>query len=284
MPIMGLFMHNRVTRIAAFGLLALAEIAFVPSNGFAQDDAPAADPAPAASTEEVSSLAWFAKSEGFFLFPQLAIGIAIVAMIGTGVFFSLRSRFINDGFVANFEAMVKNRQFKEAFEAAKADPTILGKVLSAGMARLTDGHADAIQAMQETGASENMKIEHRLSYLGMLANIATLVGLLGTVAGMVASFMVLATSDVSPSPTELAKGVSQALVTTIVGLIESIPAIMGYTILGNLNSRRITEVGIISDNLMRPFKQVAVARKPAAAPAAPPQPAAAVPAPTPPSA
>lgn len=242
--------------------------------------APAATPAPAsAPKQEQSFLGWVIGAMGVFFFPQLALGIAIFALIGVNFLGGTRSRFINQPFIDQFDAMVKNRQYKEAFEAAKVENNFLGKILTSGLSRLTDGYAEAVTAVQDSASVENMKNEHRLSVLSMMANIATLVGLLGTVWGMVASFMVLARSDVAPPPSELAKGVSQALVTTVVGLLEAIPAIIAFTFISNLNSKRLVEVGVAADNLMRPFKQVSVGRPkpagptPAAAPSPSPAPA-----------
>lgn len=252
--------------------------------------APAAGGAAASKARESNALQWYIESEGVvFFLVQLALGIAILAFIGINILGASRSRFVNPAFVEQFDAMVKNRQYKEAFELAKIENNFLGKVMTAGLSRLTDGYADAVTAVQETGSVENMKNEHRLSILSMMANIATLVGLLGTVVGMVWSFKVLSYSDVAPPPSELAKGVSQALVTTVTGLVEAIPAIIAFTIFSNLNNKRVAEVGVAADNLMRPFKQVAIGRKPAAAPApgagSPPQaPAAAAPAGGPPPA
>lgn len=226
--------------------------------------APAASNPPADGMPQKNWLSWTIEACGIFFYPQLAIMVAIVAIIGTNAFGVMRSRFINNAFVESFEGMTKGKQFKEAFESAKSDHTFLGKIVTAGLSRLSDGYPDALAGMQDAGVAENMKNEHRLSYLSMLANIATMVGLLGTVAGMVSSFTVLSTSDVSPSPSALAQGVSMALVTTVIGLVEAIPAIMAYTILGNLNSRRVLEVAQVGEHLMRPFKTVAVARRPAA--------------------
>ncbi len=226
------------------------------------EPAPATSPAPTNGGPQKNWLSWTIEACGIFFYPQLAIMVAIVAIIGTNAFGVMRSRFINNAFVESFEGMTKGKQYKEAFESAKSDHTFLGKIMTAGLSRLSDGYTDAIAGMQEAGVAENMKNEHRLSYLSMLANIATMVGLLGTVAGMVSSFTVLSTSDVSPSPSALAQGVSMALVTTVIGLVEAIPAIMAYTILGNLNSRRVLEVAQVGEQLMRPFKTVSVARRP----------------------
>lgn len=230
--------------------------------------APKATPVETAPAPRSNWLSWTIEACGLFFYPQLAIMIAIVAIVSANAVSSMRTRFVGKGFVEEFDQLVKGRHFKEAFDRARAEPTLLGKMLSAGLQRLPEGYAEGAVALQETGSFENMRNEQRLSYLSMLANVATMVGLLGTVAGMVSSFTVLAESDVSPSPSALAQGVSMALVTTVIGLIEAIPAVMAYTIFSNINGRRLAETLVIGEQLLRPFKQVPVAKK--QAPAGPP--------------
>jgi biopolymer transport protein ExbB len=148
------------------------------------------------------------------------------------------------------------KKYQEAYELAKNDESFLGKVLSAGLARLSSGYPQAIEAMQEVGEEENMQLEHRLSYLALIGTIAPMFGLLGTVDGMVQAFSVIAQSTVSPKPYELAQGVMTALVTTLVGLWLAIPAIIAFNILRNRIQRLVLEVGIVSENLMSRFQNV----------------------------
>ena len=138
---------------------------------------------------------------------------------------------------------------------AKADESFLGLVLSAGLEKLQTGYEQAIEAMQEVGEEENMKLEHRLSYLGLIGTIAPMVGLLGTVVGMVESFSVIAQSTVTPKPADLAEGISKALITTLVGLVIAIPAIAVYNIIKNRIARLVLEVGIVSEGLMSRFQK-----------------------------
>ncbi len=228
----------------------------------------AQDEKKAAATEDTgepitqeSVLEWIYRAEGGFFWPQLAISIALVALIVTNSLALVRSRFVPDSLVAEFDRLVKERKYADAFELVRNDPSLLAQVVTAGLMRLPDGYSEAIEAMQEVAEEETMKHEHRLSYLAMLGNIATMVGLLGTVWGMVRSFRTIAISDVTPKPSELAQGVSQALVTTIGGLMQAIPAIFFFTILKNLLARRVLEVGIRSEQMMLRFKGVSVQRK-----------------------
>jgi biopolymer transport protein ExbB len=133
---------------------------------------------------------------------------------------------------------------------------MLGKVLAAGMAQLKQGYLAANNAMQEAGTDENMKLEQRLGYIALIGTISPMVGLLGTVDGMVASFQVIAQSSTSPKPSELAQGISMALITTLVGLWLAIPAIAVHKLLGNRLSRLVFEVGVASEGLMSRFADV----------------------------
>ena len=86
-----------------------------------------------------------------------------------------------------------------------------------------------------------------------------MIGLLGTVQGMIASFTVIATSPTTPKPRELAQGISTALFTTLVGLALAIPAIAAYNLLRNRVQRLVLEVGIVSEGLLSRFEKKAPA-------------------------
>jgi biopolymer transport protein ExbB len=160
--------------------------------------------------------------------------------------------------VTTFEGMLNEKRYQEAYDLAKNDESFLGKVLAAGLAKLQDGYPQAIEAMQEVGEDEAMKLEHKLNYIALIGTISPMVGLLGTVDGMVAAFQVIASRDTTPRPAELAEGISTALITTLVGLWLAIPAIAIFGIFRNLLSRYVLEVGINSERLMSRFQNVGI--------------------------
>jgi biopolymer transport protein ExbB len=111
--------------------------------------------------------------------------------------------------------------------------------------------------MQVAGDSETMRIEHLIGYIALIGNIAPMVGLLGTVQGMVTSFGTIASSPQTPKPSALAGGIEQALYTTLVGLWLAIPAIVIYNILRNIVQRQILQAGSKSEELMEKFQELA---------------------------
>lgn len=251
------------------GLLLLVGIGvFAPNNAWAQDEpaevvAEAAAPAEgttsaAAAPARKSYLGWAYESLGpGYSLVFLSLSFTLMALFVMNLVKATRSSVAPEDLVQAFESHLDAKQYSEAYELAAADDSFLGKVLAAGLGRLSGGgdYPRAIEAMQEVGEEENMKLEHRLSYMALIGTISPMVGLLGTVQGMIASFNVIATSPTTPKPSELAQGISTALFTTLIGLAIAIPALAIYNILRNRIAQLVLEVGIISGGLMSRFEK-----------------------------
>lgn len=204
-----------------------------------------------------SFLAWLYNSLGLrYVIIFLIITFNAVALIVMIVLGLRRNLICPDELAIAFEAKLNERQYQEAYELAKASRSFLGKVLAAGMSKLSDGYDAAVAAMQEVGEEQNMKLEQRNSYIALIAQIGPMFGLLGTVDGMVMAFDVIAHSNVTPKPSELAQGIGTALVTTVVGLWIAIPMIAFYHVIRNRLSKLILEAGTVSGNLMKRFATV----------------------------
>ncbi len=214
----------------------------------------AADPD---TVERESTLAWMFKSLGWmYSVVFLSLSFTLVALFVMNLLMARRENVVPVALVEGFEAHLNEKRYQEAYEMAKNDESFLGQVLSAGLAKLSAGYEQAIEAMQEVGEEENMKMEHRLSYMALIGTISPMVGLLGTVQGMIASFSVIANSPTAPQPAQLAVGISTALFTTLVGLFIAIPAIAAYNLIRNRVQRLVLEVGILSEGLMSRFASV----------------------------
>ena len=218
-----------------------------------ENEAAAAD----AAAGETSYLAWVFEALGVsYLLIFLGLSFTLVALFVMNLITSARSKVCPVHLVEDFEEMLDNKQYQDAYELAKEHESVLGSVLSAGLAKLSAGYPQAIEAMQEIGEEENMKLEHRLSYMALIGTISPMVGLFGTVHGMISAFQVIATGGSTPEASELAGGISTALFTTLLGLAIAIPAIAVYNILKNRVARLMLEVGILSEGLMGRFEGV----------------------------
>lgn len=204
-----------------------------------------------------SVLVWMFGALGWgYSIIFLGLSFTLVALFVMNLLTARRENVVPIHLVEGFEAHLNEKRYQEAYELAKNDESFLGQVLSAGLGKLSAGYPQAIEAMQEVGEEENMKLEHRLSYMALIGSVAPMLGLFGTVDGMIRSFRVIASATAAPKPKELAEGISTALFTTLVGLAIAIPAIAAYNILRNRVQRLVLEVGILSEGLMSRFQDV----------------------------
>nr|WP_242631998.1 MotA/TolQ/ExbB proton channel family protein [Rubripirellula amarantea] len=243
---------------------AAAEFADDPEPAAVADPAPAAESAapaggaaPATPAKKQNLLSWTIESLGYgYVFIFLALSVCLVSLFVMNVLAARRDTLCPQELVDSFEERLNEKDFQGAYDMARTDESVLGQVLSAGLAKLSRGYNKALEGMQEVGEEESMKLEHRLSYMALIGNLSPMIGLFGTVQGMISSFQVIATGGSTPKPSDLAAGISTALFTTLVGLAVAIPAIAAYNILRNRVSRLLLEVGVTSEDLMSRFEDV----------------------------
>ena len=238
-----------------------AEPAAVPEPAPANAARPAEDEAPTRPyetsllSEALEALGWF------YTISFLILSFLLVALMVMNLLTARRENVYPSPLVDGFEKCLDDKRYQEAYELAKGDDSYLGQVLAAGLSKLSAGYPEAIEAMQETAEEENMKIDHRLSYMALIGTVSPMLGLFGTVDGMIRSFSVIAHSVGTPAPSELAKGVATALWTTLVGLAIAMPAVSAFGIIKNFLDRRVLEVGVISERLMSRFENVGPRKK-----------------------
>lgn len=243
-------------------------------QGAEEAAAPApADAAPAAQTEEPESfLSWMIRASGLFGVVLLLLSFLMVAIIMMNILQVRRENLLPPSFIEEFESKLLGKDYQGAYETARTDDSFVARVLAAGLSKLNRGYSEAVEGMQEVGEEETMEMEHKLSYLALIGTIAPMIGLMGTVYGMIESFSKIAQSEVAPKPKELADGISTALFTTLEGLTVAIPAMVAYSLLRNRMNKYVLEVGMVSEGLMSRFSSVGKkggGAAPAGAPAKP---------------
>jgi biopolymer transport protein ExbB len=144
---------------------------------------------------------------------------------------------------------VNKRKFKEAFDMARNDPSFLGRVLTAGMSRLQYGLEDAREAAMNTLEAIKSDKEQKNNYTAVIASIGPMVGLVGTVFGMIGAFQVLGHGE-SKSAADLAKEIAKALSITLVGIGIAVPGIFFNAFYRNRITRVTMDVGHIADDLL----------------------------------
>jgi biopolymer transport protein ExbB len=239
-PLSRLLPPGRFVVLAGLALLAIAlfpEIASAQEGG----DAP----------KKKNIIIHMVESLGWVFGPLLmSLSIILVALCVLLILDLRMQNAIPPGFVDEFTDTVNKRKFKEAFDMARNDPSFLGRVLTAGMGRLQYGIEDARDtAMNALEAIKSDK-DQKNNYTAVIASLGPMLGLVGTVYGMIESFMVLGSSTSTPNASALAEGISHALAVTLFGIGVSVPAIFFNAFFRNRIVKVSMDTGHIADDLL----------------------------------
>ena len=239
-------------------LLAVAPLAasfLSPALAVAQEGTDAFDDETAA-TNESSLLFYIANACGWIFGPVFLLLSFILVALLVMCFLQIRKAvLLPPTLTEQFEKHLEAKEYQPAYELARADESYLGHVLAAGMGKLQSGYPAAAAAMEEAQAEEQMRLEHKISYISLIGALAPMLGLLGTVTGMVSSFKKSADNPgVAPKPDQLAGGISTALVTTLIGLWIAIPAILFFQMFRNWLEEINAEASDETSRLMSRFQ------------------------------
>src|SRR5437868_5370366 len=196
----------------------------------------------------------FTSSDAIWMWAILAAQVVSVAIIierAIALFMNRKdnqkalSKVIADDIKAgNLEKALRRSQ-----QIAQKDP--LGVVAAAGIQAAIDmGGKEEIQLkMDEVLLEETSRVEKRIGFLAMFANVATLMGLLGTITGLIHSFAGIANANAAEKASILSKGISLAMNTTAYGLIVAVPALIMYAVLQNRATRLTDDLNKAALNL-----------------------------------
>jgi biopolymer transport protein ExbB len=233
----------------ALAVVTLAGPAAAPvlaqDNQEEKKDTPATD-----ESHDVDLFTHILKSAGWFFGPVLfGVSVALVTII---VMLAMDLRMnvaVPLAFVEEFTDTVNNLQLKKAYELCKADQSFLGRVLAAGMGRLQYGVEDAREAAFNMVESVKAGKEPLINYLATIGTLGPMLGLVGTVYGMVRAFMELSAGG-QPDTKSLAGAISHALVVTLLGIAISVPAIFFHAFFRNRLIRISLDTSNLADDLL----------------------------------
>lgn len=172
---------------------------------------------------------------GYFMWPIFGVSIAGMAIV-LERFFALYMRYRMDGerFVGSIVGSIDSRQYNRAvgFCNDKASNP-LSRVLKAGLLKANKSDKEIERAMEEEILRVAPLLQKRIDFLNMFGNIATLLGLLGTLVGLSTAFEGIGAADAATRAGLLAKGVSETMMTTAAGLLVAIPMTVFFHVLQN---------------------------------------------------
>lgn len=164
----------------------------------------------------------------------LLCSVIAVAIVIERLWHLKRAQINTEGFMENISRILKRNKILDAIDMCNATPGPIAHILKAGILKHDRARLEIKEAIEDAGLHEVPRLEKNLSALATIAHITPLLGLLGTVAGMVRAFQVIeqkATAIVPVNPGDLAGGIWEALITTVAGLTVAIPTYVAYNFL-----------------------------------------------------
>ena len=204
------------------------------------------------------------KAGGIVMVPLILCSI-LAAAITLERLWTLRSQHVvPEELVDKVWRWVENRTLSDKQIFALQQHSPLGRVLAAGLANRHRDRSLMIEAIEDAGRHVAHELERYLNALGTIAAISPLLGLLGTVTGMIRTFKAITVAGVG-NPTAMASGIAEALITTATGLIIAIPALVAYRMLRSRVDGHVIDMEKESLKLVQAIDRASALRSPAAA-------------------
>lgn len=178
---------------------------------------------------------------GVFMYPIVLCSIIALAIFLERLWVMRRSQVLPEDLIKNVENLLKQQKATEALYLCQDHPSSIARVFTGGLKNTGRGMWLVKEGIEEMGQRESVVLEKNVGVLATIANLTPLLGLLGTVSGMIKTFNVISIQGVG-NPAPLAGGIAEALVTTASGLCVAIPTLVCYRILKNRSEALVFEM------------------------------------------
>lgn len=167
---------------------------------------------------------------GIFVYPIILCSIIALAVFIERLWLLRRGRVIPSHFVRQIEDFLRKQKISDALFLCQGDSSSIARIFLAGLKSSGRGMWLVKEAIEERGGREALILEKHVGILSTIANLTPLLGLLGTVSGMIKTFNVISVQGVG-NPAPLAGGIAEALISTAFGLCVAIPTLVCFRIL-----------------------------------------------------
>jgi len=241
----------------------LADVAMAQEAAGLELNAEAAEAAAEEAGDNPMSFISIVLSSGFIgVALWLALGVCSCAGFALIIdsFVTIREKIIvPEALVAKVKEAVQEGDVMKALKHCEETPGPLSNILSAGFSNVQEGFEAVQEAVGVAADLEVEKLMQRVTYLNVVANLAPMLGLLGTVQGMIFAFAVLGTQSAGAAQQSmLAINIAQALYTTAAGLIAAVPALAFYFFFRNRTTKIMLGMEALTLDMIKVFRNVEV--------------------------
>lgn len=240
-------------------VLALSAVMLFTAAAFAQGQD--AEPVGAADTTAQRSMLDLVRAGGPVGYAIILLSLCGLALVADSFLRLKDQKLVPQNLAEQVHDLTTKGRFEEVLSLCKTHDSMLARVIVGG---LSDGRLglDAVrEGLEQQGVMEVTSLRERIGYIGLIASVAPMLGLLGTVTGMIASFRLLGEAQGAARPDELALGISQALVTTCMGLVVAVPLMFFYAFFRNRITRIGNEAAAVGEKMLRIMNVVLETRR-----------------------
>ena len=216
---------------------------------------------PAAATIKLDPVEMI-KAGGAIGYVIIALSVGMIALIIEHSLSIRRRALMPPGLAEEVHRLIGLGQFKQAEQHCQEHPSFLAYVVGAGLVEVQMGYAAVEKALEDASTQQAARLFRKIEFLSVIGTIAPMLGLLGTVWGMILAFMEFE-AKANPQVSELAPGIYHALVTTLQGLTVAIPAIAAYSFFRNRVDELVAQTALMAEHVFSGYKR-SVALKAAA--------------------
>ena len=204
------------------------------------------------SADGQRSIEWIGSA---IIWLLLALSVGNLGLIGHLFFAYQRKSIAPEGVVREVRRLMTEGRYREAIELTGRESSFFSKVLHAGLGEASHGLSAIVRRVEETSDELTVRMLRRVEYLNVLGQVSPMLGLFGTVYGMILAFRSIVSTGGNADPVLLAAGIGTALITTFWGLLIAIPALAAYALLRNRIDELTADATLQAEdllNLLRP--------------------------------
>ncbi len=237
----------RLIFLASAGTLLTSTIAL------AQDAAPAADAAADSSGGGVDIMSAIAAAGtiGYLIIGMSMVAGALIIEHFTSI---KRDKLAPPETIDEIEELLAEGNYQEALDLCEAEPCFFTNVAASGIRKIGHPFEALEKSVEEMEDEESVKLQQKIGWLSLIAGIGPMMGLFGTVTGMVGAFATISEASGGVEPSEFAGDISMALMTTVLGLTVAIPTTGFYAFFKNKVTLTSLEIGAVIEEMFERFR------------------------------
>lgn len=182
-----------------------------------------------------------------------AMSVAMLALIVEHIISIRRTSLMPAGLAEEVHRCLSDNNTQQARQQCKLNPSFLGQVLDAGLVEVKLGYAAVEKGMEDAATEQSARLFRKIEYLNVIGTLAPMLGLMGTVWGMILAFVQFE-HKANPQVADLAPGIYKALITTLMGLAIAVPALASFALFRNRIDGLVAESSLMAEHVFADFK------------------------------